>query len=122
MNTTIYLSNLSYNRDRNGIKSLLAPFARIKNIKIIMEPTTGQSRGMAFVELATAVDVKKTMDALNNRIVDGRTLKIKMATPLKETSVSKKVDTEKKQKDLEFRDVQLMKKARNIERRGRKPF
>ena len=122
MNTTIYLSNLSYKRDRNGIKSLLAPFARIKNIKIIMEPTTMQSRGMAFVELATTDDVKKAMDALNNRIVDGRTLKIKMATPLKATSVAKKIDAEKKQKDLEFRDVQLMKKARNVERRSRKPF
>ncbi|MFP5492192.1 MAG: RNA recognition motif domain-containing protein [Bacteriovoracia bacterium] len=122
MNTTIYLSNLSYKRDRNGIKSLLAPFARIKNIKIVMEPTTMQSRGMAFVELATTDDVKKAMDALNNRIVDGRTLKIKMATPLKATSVTKKIEAEKKQKDLEFRDVQLMKKARNVERRNRKPF
>jgi RNA recognition motif-containing protein len=122
MNTTIYLSNLSYKRDRNGIKSLLAPFARIKNIKIIMEPTTMQSRGMAFVELATTEDVKKAMDALNNRIVDGRTHKIKMATPLKASSVTKKIDAEKKQKDLEFRDVQLMKKARNVERRSRKPF
>lgn len=122
MNTTIYLSNLSYKRDRNGIKSLLAPFARIKNIKIIVEPTTQQSRGMAFVELATTDDVKKAMEALNNRIVDGRTLKIKMATPLKASSVAKKIEAERKQKDLDFKDVQLMKKARNLERRSRKPF
>jgi len=122
MNTTIYLSNLSYKRDRNGLRALLAPIARVKSIKVIVEPSTQQSRGMAFVELATAEDVKKAFEALNNRIVDGRTLKIKMATPLKASALPKKVDAEKKQKDLEFKDVQLKKKARNLERRSRRPF
>lgn len=122
MNTTVYLSNLSYRRDRNGLRALLAPVARVKSIKVIVEPATQQSRGMAFVELATSEDVKKVFEAFNNRSVDGRTLKVKMATPLKATSAPKKVDAEKKQKDLEFKDVQLMKKARNLERRGRRPF
>lgn len=124
-NNTLYLSNLSYNRDRNGIKSLLAPFGRILNIKIVMEPTTQQSRGMAFVEMSSAQDAKSAMDALDQKIIDGRTLKVKYATPLKQTSISRvvKVDAkDKKQKDLDFRDVQLMKKARNEARRARKPF
>ncbi|MFP5457871.1 MAG: RNA recognition motif domain-containing protein [Bacteriovoracia bacterium] len=124
-NNTLYLSNLSYNRDRNGLKSLLAPFGRILNIKIVMEPTTQQSRGMAFVEMSSAQDAKSAMDALDQKIIDGRTLKVKYATPLKQTSISRvvKVDAkDKKQKDLDFRDVQLMKKARNDARRARKPF
>lgn len=124
-NNTLYLSNLSYNRDRNGLKSLLAPFGRILNIKIVMEPTTQQSRGMAFVEMSSAQEAKTAMDALDQKIIDGRTLKVKYATPLKQTSISRvvKVDAkDKKQKDLDFRDVQLMKKARNDARRARKPF
>lgn len=124
-NNTLYLSNLSYNRDRNGLKSLLAPFGRILNIKIVMEPTTQQSRGMAFVEMSSAQEAKTAMDALDQKIIDGRTLKVKYATPLKQTSISRvvKVDAkDKKQKDLDFRDVQLMKKARNEARRARKPF
>lgn len=124
-NNTLYLSNLSYNRDRNGLKSLLAPFGRILNIKIVMEPTTQQSRGMAFVEMSSAQEAKTAMDALDQKTVDGRTLKVKYATPLKQTSISRvvKVDAkDKKQKDLDFKDVQLMKKARNEARRARKPF
>lgn len=124
-NNTLYLSNLSYNRDRNGLKSLLAPFGRILNIKIVMEPTTQQSRGMAFVEMSSAQEAKTAMDALDQKIIDGRTLKVKYATPLKQTSISRvvKVDAkDKKQKDLDFKDVQLMKKARNEARRARKPF
>lgn len=124
-NNTLYLSNLSYNRDRNGLKSLLAPFGRILNIKIVMEPTTQQSRGMAFVEMSSAQEAKTAMDALDQKSIDGRTLKVKYATPLKQTSISRvvKVDAkDKKQKDLDFKDVQLMKKARNEARRARKPF
>lgn len=124
-NSTLYLSNLSYNRDRNGLNSLLAPYGRILNIKIVVEPTTQQSRGMAFVEMSSAQEAKAAMAALDQKIVDGRTLKVKYATPLKPTSVSRVVSVDakaKKQKDLEFRDVQLMKKARNDARRARKPF
>lgn len=124
-NTTVYLSNLSYQRDRAGLKSLLAPFGRIKNIKIIVEPTTGQSRGMAFIEMSTAEEAKNILTQMNGRSVDGRMMKVKMATPLKATSLPKiKADAPKPrhQKDLEFKDVQLMKKARNAARKAKKPF
>lgn len=82
-NTTVYLSNLSYQRDRAGLKSLLASFGRIQNIKIIVEPTTGQSRGMAFVEMSTAEEAQKILTQMNGRSVDGRMMKVKMATPLR---------------------------------------
>ncbi len=122
-NATVYISNLSYNRDRNGLKSMFLPFGKIKNIKIIVEPTTNQSRGMAFVEMSSAADAKKAIEGLNETIVDGRTVKVKYATPLKSTPVKNvMMKSSKPQKDLEFKEIQLKKKARNEAKRKSNPI
>jgi RNA recognition motif-containing protein len=122
MNNTIYLSNLSYERDRNGIRSLLSSFGRIKNIKIIVEPTTNQSRGMAFVEMNSIDEAKAAIKFLDQKNIDGRTVKARFATALRPTSMSKTQETAKRSKDLEFKEVQLMKKKRNLEKRSSRPF
>lgn len=111
---TVYISNLSYNRDRNGLKSLFAPYGEVRNIKIIIEPTTGQPRGMAFIEMKTVAQAREAIAGLNQRIIDGRLAKATWATPQRsvahrESMVSKKDPN----RDLRFKDIQLMKKERN---------
>ena len=64
-NSTVYISNLSYERDRNGLRSMFAQYGEIKNIKIVVEPATNQSRGMAFVEMANPSQAKNAINALN---------------------------------------------------------
>lgn len=120
---TVYISNLSYERDRNGLKSMFSQFGEIKNIKIIVEPATNQSRGMAFVEMANPVQAKNAINGLDQKIFDGRTVKVKFATPLKGTSVSRVSEKkEEKQKDLSYVSTQLAKKARNEAKRNSNPF
>jgi RNA recognition motif-containing protein len=122
MNSTVYLSNLSYKRDRNGLIRLMAGHGKVKHIHIIVEPTTGQSRGMAFIEMSSVEEAKKAIEDLNGRQVDGRLLKANYATTTKPTFVSKALEAKKLEKDVQFKEVQLMKKARNLERRNRRPF
>lgn len=114
---TVYISNLSYERDRNGLKSLFAKYGEIKNIKIVVEPKTNQSRGMAFIEMANIEQAKLAIENLNGKILDGRTAKAKFATPLKETSTSRFHANKKPEKDLEYKTKQLEKKARNDAKR-----
>ncbi len=133
-NSTVYISNLSYERDRNGLKSMFSKFGIIKEIKIIVEPKTNQSRGMAFIEMATPAEAKKAIEALNATIVDGRTVKANWATPLKEGSVPRKfypakneLKTARQEKkvnnrDLEFKEIQLAKKARNLAKKKANPL
>lgn len=128
-NTTVYISNLSYNRDRNGLKSMFSPFGSIKNIKIVVEPSTNQSRGMAFVEMATAAEAKEAIAALNQKIIDGRTVKASWAIPMKKTSAPRaslekdsKAPKKKIEKDLDYASIQLAKKARNDAKRKSNPF
>ena len=127
--STVYLSNLSYERDRNGIKSLLRSFGKIINIKIIVEPKTNQSRGMAFIEMETVEDATKVIKELNGKIIDGRTLKANFAIPQKEerffypAKVEKKeAPKKKKEKDLDYVSTQLAKKARNDAKRKSNPL
>jgi RNA recognition motif-containing protein len=121
MNTTVYISNLSYNRDRSGLKVLFSKFGTIKNIKIVVEPRTNQSRGMAFVEMSTVAEAKKAIDNLNEQMIDGRTVKANWATPMKKTSMPAK-KAEEDNRDLEYKTKMLAKKARNEAKRKANPF
>jgi RNA recognition motif-containing protein len=117
---TVYISNLSYKRDRNGLRSLFEPFGQIRHIKIIVEPTTNQSRGMAFVEMGSVEEATKAISGLNGKSIDGRTVKANYAIPQREEA--KRPSSKKTEKDLEFKKVQLQKKARNDAKRKSKTF
>ncbi len=80
---TVYLSNLSYDRDRIGVKKLVNKFGEVKNINIVIDLDTKMSKGMAFVEFATIEAAKLVIDELNGELVDGRTLKANFAIPQK---------------------------------------
>lgn len=122
-NNTVYISNLSYERDRNGLKSMFSQFGEIKNIKIIVEPATNQSRGMAFIEMANPSQAKNAINGLDQKIFDGRTVKVNFATPLKKSSVSRiEEKREEKKKDLSYVTTQMAKKARNDAKRKSNPF
>jgi RNA recognition motif-containing protein len=121
--STVYISNLSYERDRNGLRSLFKRFGTIKQIKIIVEPKTNQSRGMAFVEMGSVEEATTAINELNGKIIDGRTAKANFAIPQKPESQSKSKEApKKKEKDLDFKSVQLAKKARNDARRNSNPL
>ena len=120
---TVYISNLSYKRDRYGLKNLFMRYGDVRNIKIIVEPTTNQSRGMAFVEMKTVEQAKAAIAGLNQAIIDGRTTKATWATPQRNVTKRPAPATETGTKrdpnrDLRHKEIQLMKKERNDRRRN----
>lgn len=127
-NTTVYINNLSYERDRNGIKSMFSKFGVIKNIKIIVDPASNQPRGMAFVEMGSVKEASLAIEQLNQKVFDGRTVKATWATPMKDPekvfyrAVPKAAPKKKVEKDLNFKAVQLAKKARNTAKRKANPL
>lgn len=118
MNKTVYISNLSYRRDRSGLKSMFNKFGTITNIKIIVEPKSNQPRGMAFVEMSNEAEAKSAIAGLDGVVVDGRTVKAKWATPQKKPTFSAPQDNS----DLEYKTKMMAKKARNDARRKSNPF
>lgn len=120
---TVYISNLSYSSDRQVLKSMFMRFGHIKNIKIIVEPSTNQSRGMAFVEMASSAEAQAAIGGLNGKVFSGRTIKARAATPLRAIAAPRYVGTSKNaDKDLDFTSIQVAKKARNDKKRKSNPL
>lgn len=128
---TVYISNLNYKCDRNALKTMFWPFGKINSIKIIVEPKTNQSRGMAFVEMGSIKESTEAIAALNGQIIQGRTVKANFAIPMGQDMKNKIARTaqaseddkpQKREKDLDYKSIQLAKKARNDAKRKSNPF
>jgi RNA recognition motif-containing protein len=77
----IYVSNLSFNVQDEDLREFFAPFGEVTSAKIIVDRTTGQSRGFGFVEMSDDAAAKKAVNELNGGDVEGRTIRVSEAKP-----------------------------------------
>jgi RNA recognition motif-containing protein len=75
----IYVGNLNLDTSEEALRRLFAAFGPVDRVNIIMDRTTGRSRGFAFVEMVNAEDGNKAMAALNGTLLDERALNINEA-------------------------------------------
>jgi len=75
----MYVSNLSFHTTDEGLKALFEPFGAVDSAKIIMDRTTGQSRGFGFVEMASSDEANAAMKGLDNKDVEGRQMSVSVA-------------------------------------------
>ncbi len=86
---TVYVSNLSYLRDRAGVQELFRPYGEVIHVKIVMNKETDRPTGMAFVEMKTAKEADIAIAELDGQSIDGRILKANRAIPQKKKSAGK---------------------------------
>lgn len=96
---TVYIGNLSYNKSEGSIKKLFAKYGKVINIKIVVDPKTEKSKGIAFVQMTQKQDALKAIKSLNGKIIDGRTFKASIAIE------SKTIDLEKKNQTLKMKAI-----------------
>ena len=77
--STLYVGNLNYKRDEEGLKKLFSKYGKVLHIKIIMEPGQNRSKGIAFIKMKKPDNAQMAIKSLNGRIIDGRTLKVSVA-------------------------------------------
>lgn len=80
---TVYINNLSYRRNEKDIKELFYKFGKVINVKLIVDHVTNKSKGMAFVEMDSEMSAEKAIAGLHGMEIDGRTVKVTHATPMK---------------------------------------
>ncbi len=76
---TIYVANLNYRRDEDGIKELFAPYGYVKSVKIVYKEDKTKKTGIAFVQMTNEEKANKAISELNGKIIDDRTLKVSVA-------------------------------------------
>ncbi|KAM4553583.1 RNA-binding protein 28 [Fundulus diaphanus] len=107
---TVFIRNLSFDTDEEGLEEVLLQFGELKYVKIVLHPDTQHSKGLAFAQFQTkeAADtciVAAQDETENGGIrVDGRKLII-VAAVSREDAVKLKVD--KKKVDTGSRNLYL---------------
>src|SRR5262252_6291852 len=80
MGTRLYVGNLPYGTDDKQLRTLFEEIGQPpREVRIISDRMTGQSRGFAFVEVADATAAQAAISALHGRPFGGRTLTVNEA-------------------------------------------
>jgi len=81
MGKKLYVGNLSYDVTANDLEQLFAAHGTVESADVIMDRTTGRSKGFGFVEMSTDEEAQKSIDALDGQEHGGRALKVNEARP-----------------------------------------
>ena len=76
----IYVGNLSYNTGEAQLQELFAPLGQVTSVNLIIDQTTGRSRGFGFVEMSDD-EGRAACEALDQREYEGRRLTVNEAKP-----------------------------------------
>lgn len=80
----IYVGNISYQTDDSRLVELFSEFGEVASARVINDRETGRSKGFGFVEMANDTEAAAAIEALNEKEIDGRTLRVNEARPREE--------------------------------------
>ena len=75
----MYVSNLSFHTTDDNLRELFQKFGNVSSAKVILDRTTGRSRGFGFVEMTEAEEGQAAMQGLNNKEIEGRAMSVSIA-------------------------------------------
>ncbi len=82
----IYVGNLSFDVTEDELQQAFAEYGQVGSVSLIKDTYTGKSRGFAFVEMPDAGEAQNAMNALNNKELKGRALRVSEARPREQRS------------------------------------
>lgn len=83
MEKKLYVGSLSYQTSEESLKDFFAQAGTVASASIILDKFSGRSKGFGFVEMSTEEEAKKAIETLNGKELDGRTIVIDEAKPMK---------------------------------------
>lgn len=81
MGKKLYIGNLSYDVGSSDLEALLAEHGTVQSAEVIMDRTTGRSKGFGFVEMNSDEEAQAAIAALNGQEHGGRALTVNEARP-----------------------------------------
>jgi cold-inducible RNA-binding protein len=81
MGKKLYVGNLNRATTNADLETAFAAFGEVRSAEIIMDRMTGESKGFAFVEMATDQQALAAIEGLNMKDLGGRTINVNEARP-----------------------------------------
>lgn len=75
----MFVGNLSPATDEHQLRVLFAAHGRVTAVDLILDRSSGRSRGIALVTMDSKTEAEVAIRALNGRPVDGRALAVNEA-------------------------------------------
>lgn len=76
----LFVGNLSWNTSDESLRRAFESSYPVVEAKVIMDRYSGRSRGFGFVTFEDAETAAAAKDAMNNAELDGRSIRVDMAT------------------------------------------
>lgn len=81
MGKKLFVGNLGYDVHDADLSQLFAQHGTVGSAAVIMDKTTGRSKGFGFVEMSSDQEAQAAIGALNGRDYSGRALTVNEAKP-----------------------------------------
>ena len=81
MGRKLYVGNLGYDVNDDQLSQLFSAHGTVDSASVIMDRSTGRSKGFAFVEMSSNEEAQAAMSALDGQDVGGRSIKVNEAKP-----------------------------------------
>jgi RNA recognition motif-containing protein len=79
MNTRLYVGNLSFNTNADGVRTAFEQFGTVSDVHLVTDRETGRARGFAFVTMGTPDEAAKASQGMAGKTLDGRALRVNEA-------------------------------------------
>ena len=80
----IYVGNLPFGVGSEKLKELFSSYGEIEEATVISDKFSGRSKGFGFVTFPNDAEAKKAIEAMNEKEIEGRALKVNEAKPMED--------------------------------------
>ena len=84
METKLYVGNLPFSTTEDELRNLFSQAGSVSSVELIKDRFTGNSKGFAFVQMATGEEAEKAITMYNGYSLSNRELKVSAARPREE--------------------------------------
>ncbi len=86
MSKKLYVGSLSYDTTDDSLKNFFSEVGNVESATVIKDNISGRSKGFGFVEMASEEEAKKAIEDLKGKELDGRTIVVDEAKPMRKDS------------------------------------
>lgn len=78
----LYVGGIPYSSTEDSLRAAFEECGKVVSVSIIIDRTTGKSKGFGFVEMSTVEEAEKATEFWNGQDFEGRRLTVNAARPL----------------------------------------